>query len=81
MGHGGRESALATRMSEHSELHAIVGHKNPSILEAAARSGGSHAVGDVCDPALVAAYARAHEIDLAMVSADEPLAAGVVDAL
>ena len=81
MGHGGRESALASRMSEHSELFAFVGHENPSILAAAARSGGSHAVGDVCDPAAVAAFARAREIDIAMVSADEPLQAGVVDAL
>ena len=81
MGHGGRESALAIRMAEHSRLHAFVGHENPSILRAAAGSGGGHAVGDVCDPAAVAAYARANEIDLAMVSADEPLAAGVVDAL
>jgi phosphoribosylamine--glycine ligase len=68
-------------MSEHSRLHAFVGHENPSILLAAERSGGGHTVGDVCDPAAVAAYARAMEIDLAMVSADEPLAAGVVDAL
>jgi phosphoribosylamine--glycine ligase len=81
VGHGGRESALAMRMAEHSRLHAFVGHENPSILRAAAGSGGGHAVGDVCDPAAVAAYARANEIDLAMVSADEPLAAGVVDAL
>ena len=81
MGHGGRESALARRMSEHSELSAFVGHENPSILAAAARSGGSHEVGDVCDPAAVAAFARAREIDIAMVSADEPLQAGVVDAL
>ena len=32
VGHGGRESALATRMAEHSELHAFVGHENPSIV-------------------------------------------------
>jgi phosphoribosylamine--glycine ligase len=68
-------------MSEHSELHAFVGHENPSIVRHAAVSGGSHEVGDVCDPQAVAAFARAREIDLAMVSADEPLAAGVVDAL
>jgi len=68
-------------MSEDSQLFAFVGHENPSILAAAARSGGGHAVGDVCDAAAVAAYARAQEIELAMVSADEPLAAGVVDAL
>lgn len=69
------------RMSEHSELHAFVGHENPSIVGYAATSGGSHQVGDVCDPAAVAAFARARDIDIAMVSADEPLQAGVVDAL
>jgi phosphoribosylamine---glycine ligase len=81
VGHGGRESALASRMAEHSELHAFVGHENPTILRHAFASGGSHVLGDVCDPAAVAAFARAREIDIAMVSADEPLAAGVVDAL
>jgi phosphoribosylamine--glycine ligase len=81
VGHGGRESALALRMAEHSELHAFVGHENPSIVEHAAASGGGHEVGDVCDPQAVAAFARAREIDVAMVSADEPLQAGVVDAL
>jgi phosphoribosylamine---glycine ligase len=68
-------------MAEHSELHAFVGHENPSIVRHAAASGGSHLVGDVCDPDAVAAFARARDIDIAMVSADEPLAAGVVDAL
>jgi phosphoribosylamine---glycine ligase len=79
--HGGRESALAMRMSEHSKLHAFVGHENPSIVGYAAASGGLHQLGNVCDPEAVTAFARAHKIDLAMVSADEPLAAGVVDAL
>ncbi len=68
-------------MAEHSELHAFVGHENPSIVGYAVASGGSHQVGDVCDPAAVAAFARACDIDIAMVSADEPLQAGVVDAL
>lgn len=81
VGHGGRESALALRMAEDSELHAFVGHENPSIVAHAAASGGGHQVGDVCDPRAVAAFAREREIDIAMVSADEPLAAGVVDAL
>ena len=69
------------RMAEHSEVHAFIGHANPSLVRYAEASGGSHAIGDVCDPRAVAAFARAQEIDLAMVSADEPLAAGVVDAL
>jgi phosphoribosylamine---glycine ligase len=81
VGHGGRESALAAAMAEHSTLFAFVGHENPTIVGHAAASGGSHLVGDVCDPAAVAAFARAQDVDIAMVSADEPLAAGVVDAL
>jgi phosphoribosylamine---glycine ligase len=81
VGHGGRESALAFRMAQHSELHAFVGHPNPTILRHAASSGGGYAIGDVCDPDAVAAFAREREVDVAMVSADEPLAAGVVDAL
>jgi phosphoribosylamine--glycine ligase len=81
VGNGGRESALATRMAEDSELYAFVGHANPTILTAAEASGGGHVVGDARDPEAVAAFAREREIDIAMVSADEPLAAGVVDAL
>jgi phosphoribosylamine--glycine ligase len=69
------------RMAEHSELHAFMGHENPSIVRLTEASRGSYATGDVCDPGAVAAFARAKEIDVAMVSADEPLAAGVVDAL
>jgi phosphoribosylamine--glycine ligase len=69
------------RMAEHSELYAFVGHENPTIVRHAFESGGSHQIGDVCDPEAVAAFARAKEIDVAMVSADEPLRAGVVDAL
>ncbi len=69
------------RMAEHSELHAFIGHQNPSIVGYAAASGGTYEIGDVCDPQAVAAFAQAHEIDLAMVSADSPLEAGVVDAL
>src|ERR1700677_3941028 len=68
-------------MAEHSELYAFMGHENPSIVRHVLSSGGSYATGDACDPEAVAAYARAQAIDIAMVSADEPLQAGVVDAL
>jgi phosphoribosylamine---glycine ligase len=81
VGHGGRESALAARMAQHSELYAFAGHLNPSLVRYSDASGGRIEVGDVCDPQAVASFARANAIDIAMVSADEPLAAGVVDAL
>ena len=67
-------------MAEHSELHAFVGHENPSIVVTPPVRREPPG-GDVCDAQAVAAFARAKEIDIAMVSADEPLAAGVVDAL
>jgi len=68
-------------MAEHSELYAFAGHLNPSLVRYAHASGGNVELGDVCDAQAVAAFARANEIDVAMVSADEPLQAGVVDAL
>ncbi len=69
------------RMAEHSELYAFVGHENPTIVRHVEASGGRVAVGDVRDPRAVADFARASNVDVAMVSADEPLQAGVVDAL
>ncbi len=68
-------------MAEHSELYAFAGHLNPSLVRYADESGGEVALGDVCDTQAVAAFAREREIDIAMVSADEPLQAGVVDEL
>ncbi len=49
VGHGGRESALASRMAEHSELYAFAGHLNPSLVRYAESSGGKVQIGDVCD--------------------------------
>jgi phosphoribosylamine--glycine ligase len=68
-------------MAEHSELYAFAGHLNPSLVRYTDASGGMLQLGDVCDAQAVAAFAREHEIDLAMISADEPLEAGVVDEL
>jgi phosphoribosylamine--glycine ligase len=68
-------------MAEHSECYAFAGHLNPSLVRYTEESGGRLTLGDVCDAQAVAAFAREHQIDLAMVSADEPLAAGVVDEL
>jgi phosphoribosylamine---glycine ligase len=68
-------------MAEHSELYAFAGHLNPSLVRYAEASGGKVQLGNVCDASAVAAFAREHAIDIAMVSADEPLEAGVVDEL
>jgi len=81
VGHGGREGALGARMAEHSHLFAYMKHKNPTLVDLAAGSGGLAEIGDPCDPAAVAAFAVRNRIDIAMVSADDPLAAGVVDSL
>lgn len=81
VGHGAREAALGSRMARHGPLHAFMGHANPSLMRAAARSGGDVRLGDVCDGDSIVRYARAARVELAMVSSDEPLAAGVVDAL
>jgi phosphoribosylamine--glycine ligase len=68
-------------MAEHGELHAFAGHANPSLVRYTQASGGKLQTGDVCDAEAVAAFARGQAIDIAMISADEPLQAGVVDAL
>jgi len=81
VGHGGREAALATRMAESSVLHAVMGHANPTITALVGGTGGDWSQGDVCDGSAIAQFAVANGIDIAMVSADDPLAAGVVDEL
>ena len=78
VGSGGREHALARRLAEDAEVCAFAAHRNPGLE---ALSGSRLAVGDVRDGARIARFAVESEVDLAVVSADDPLAAGVVDAL
>lgn len=78
---GGGEAALASRMAESSSLFAYMGHANPTICSLAASTGGTWQIGDVCDGLGIARFAAHHGVDIAMVSCDDPLAAGVVDAL
>lgn len=81
VGNGGRESALAEAMSKTSSVSAVMGHKNPSIADVVERTKGEICIGSVTNPELVADFAERQAIDIAMVSADSPLEAGVVDAL
>lgn len=81
VGQSGRESALAWRIAEHSTLCAFIAHKNPTIIRHVEHSGGVWALGNPTDPQAVRDFALAQKIDLALVSSDDPLAAGVIDAL
>ena len=81
VGQAGREGILAEKMAEQSVLHAVVEHPNPTVVRAAEGSGGAWTQGGTCDPEAVVKFARANAVELAMVSADDPLEAGVVDAL
>jgi len=81
VGGGGRESALGLRLGESSELSVLAPHENPSLKRLAEDTGGTLTVGDICDPEVAARSAKAAHADLAVVSSDAPIAAGVVDAL
>lgn len=81
VGGGGREASFALKLSEDSVVSAFVTHKNPTILGCVEGSGGFFRVGDVRDPDAVTRFAKEAGVDYAFVSADEPLAHGVVDAL
>ena len=81
VGSGGRECAFAVRLAEDSRVYALMGHANPMIIQCAKHSGGKWEVGNQQDPQSVLDFARRHEVDYAFVSADEPLANGVVDIL
>ncbi|MCL5948184.1 MAG: hypothetical protein M1420_03355 [Actinobacteria bacterium] len=69
------------RMAQSSSVFAFMGHANPTLVRVVSETGGGYAIGDVCDPQQVSQYASANDIDIAMVSSDNPLEAGVVDAL
>jgi phosphoribosylamine--glycine ligase len=81
VGSGGRESAFALRLFKDTILHAFMSHENPTIIKCVEKSGGSYTVGNVCDAQVVAKFAVENKIDYAFVSADDPLANGVIDVM
>jgi phosphoribosylamine---glycine ligase len=81
VGNGGRESALACKLSEEGQVYGFMGHLNPSIVSSIRSSGGTFSIGDILSPSQVAQFAESVNIELAFVSSDGPLKAGVVDAL
>jgi phosphoribosylamine--glycine ligase len=81
IGSGGRESAFALKLFEETTLFAFMSHKNPTIIECIEKSDGAYIIGDVNDAQAVAKFAVDNLIDYAFVSADDPLANGVVDVM
>ncbi|MHB1952528.1 MAG: phosphoribosylamine--glycine ligase [Sulfobacillus sp.] len=81
VGSGGRESALASKLAEDARVYAAMSHRNPTLAAYTEMTGGRYLIGNPSNGNLVARWATEHGIDLAFVSADEPLAAGVVDHL
>lgn len=81
VGQGGRESALAARLSAECLIYAVMSHENPTIKDCVEKTGGEYLIGSPSSAAEVSSFAVRCGIDLAIVSSDEPLAAGVVDAL
>lgn len=81
VGNGGRESALASKLAADAAIYAVMGHKNPTLADYSEKTHGKVLIGDPSNGEMVARWAAEHAIDLAFISADEPLAAGVVDRL
>ena len=81
VGSGGREASFASRLAKDSVVHAAMGHENPTIMRHVRGTGGSYAICDADDPGTVLEFASKCGVDYAFVSADQPLANGVVDEL
>ena len=57
-------------MADHSELHALCGNQNPSIAAAATRSGGTLALGDVCDRLHIGINCKAYQLNASIDAAE-----------
>lgn len=80
-GSGAREAAIAERLTwEGHTLHIAAEFRNPSLVQAAKKSGGQFfEVRSVSSANCVAEAAVASQADLLWVNNDDALAAGVVD--
>ena len=80
VGSGAREHAIAlalARSTHEPTLLCFSNAHNPGIAALCAEYG----IGQITDPAAVAAFAREHKATLAVIGPEAPLAAGVADAL
>lgn len=81
VGAGGREASISMRLAEDSSVYAVMPYVNPTIEHHVAKTGGKYLLAQPTDAARITQFALENSVDLAFVSADEPLAAGVVDSL
>lgn len=81
VGAGGREASIVSKLYSECVIYSVMPHINPTIEYFVNLSGGLFLIESASNSAIVADFAKQHNIDLAVVSSDEPLANGVVDAL
>ena len=81
VGSGGREGAFAMQLMQDTQLYAVIHHKNPLIVDCVEASDGKYLVADANNPYVVLNFVKEHNIDYTFVSADQPLANGVIDIL
>lgn len=77
IGSGGREHAICrclARSPRLSRLFVLPGNAGTAVL-------GTNVAGDPCDLELILSVARRESIELVVIGPEDPLAAGVVDAL
>ena len=81
VGGNSREAIMASRLAGETKVYGLSGHENPSLVDLCRQTGGRLFLGSPTDPQFVVDAAKQASVDLAIVSSDNPLEAGVVDAL
>ena len=81
IGNNAREAIIARRLAEDSVVYAAGAKKNPTILDYVRQTGGKLLPDENITPAIIVDFARAEKIDYVFISAEAPLAQGVIDAL
>jgi len=81
VGSGGREASVIEKIKKECSIFAFMSHKNPGIIDAVKFSSGKYIVGDILDNKSICDFAQRNQIDIAFVSNDNVLEAGIVDSL